>query len=221
MEDKPHKHPKWEKFKGALKKAGKWTVKNLLPVAVSMAAGGLGLPVAIGGLASEIIKKITDAKLKISIPEETFKQKLEDLCQGQGKVIEYLQEKLEEANEQMEPEDIKLVIEQVMTPVVSEMNTMLEIMREEKADLQELLAGWLEDQSQLIQNEYSLSHEQLSAIENEMLNEFQKIDLKQSQILENIKNIQSKMQSELINFKRELSDSMRSGYNVQSCHRTF
>ena len=77
MSDKPHKHEKWEKFKGAMKKAGKWTVKNLLPVAVSMVSGGLGLPVALGGLASELFKKFSDANLKIPISEEKFKEKLE------------------------------------------------------------------------------------------------------------------------------------------------
>ena len=98
MSDKPHKHEKWEKFKGAMKKAGKWTVKNLLPVAVSMAAGGLGLSTALGGLTTELFTKFSNANIKIPISEDKFKEKLEELCHGEGKVIEYLQEKLEETN---------------------------------------------------------------------------------------------------------------------------
>ena len=169
-------------------------------------------PIALGGLASELFKKFSDANLKIPINEEVFQQKLEELCRGDGKVIEYLQEKLEDANDKMSSEDIRLSIEHVMTPVISEMSTMLEIIREEKADLHLILSSWLEDQSQLTQNEFSLTREQLSAIENEMLNSFKEIDFQQTQILENINIILPKMQNELVNLKRELSEMIQAAF---------
>ena len=68
----------------------------------------------------------------------------------------------------------------------------------------------------MIQNEFSLSREQLSAIENEMLNEFQKINLKQSRILENINIVYLKMEFELGKIKRELSEQIRAVFGQAS-----
>ena len=130
MKDKTDKQKKWEKFKEAVKKAGKWTVKNLLPVAISIAAGGLGLPAAVGGLTSEIFKKLTDKKIKILIPKEVFQEKLEELCKGEGKVIEYFQEKLEESNDGRNRRNKRSLNK--MTPVVYEMSMMMSIMKDEK-----------------------------------------------------------------------------------------
>ena len=100
MDNKTNKHPKWENFKVTIKKAGKWTVKNLLPVAVSLAAGGLGLPAAISGLASGILKSFSDANIKIPLSKEVFQEKIRDLCKGKGRTIEFLQFSLEQANKE-------------------------------------------------------------------------------------------------------------------------
>ena len=206
MSDEQQKHPTWEKFKETMKKAGNWTVNSMVPVVVSLSAGGLGLHVAIAGLASELIKKFSAVNVKMPLTDEEFKQKLIELCKGEGKPIEYLQEKIEGANEDMDPKDVKLVVERIMSPVVYEMNTMLELMRDENVDLREILAGWLEDQSQMTQYSFALSHELQSAIQNEMLNVFQQFDLEPTQILKNLNNIESEMQFELPDIKQDLSE---------------
>ena len=115
-----------------------------------------------------------------------------------------------------------MVVEHVMMPVISEMNTMMDIIKE-KADLQEILAGWLDEQSQLIQNqsnmiqnEFLQSHEQLNAIKYGMINEFKRADIRQNEILENISYVRSKMQVELSNFKQELSKLLQSVFGQTS-----
>ena len=133
MDDKPPKNPKWEKFKSAMKKAEKWTVRNLLPVAVSTAGGGLGLPAALGGLASELFKNFSDTNLNIPFSEEIFIDKFKDDLIGEGNLVEYLQEQLEQANEEIDPEQIKLVIDKKITPSVSTVKKMLEVMKKKKS----------------------------------------------------------------------------------------
>ncbi|GAI10881.1 unnamed protein product, partial [marine sediment metagenome] len=58
--------PKWPGFKRNLKKFGKWTCANVLPVSIGLITGGVGLLPALSPLISEITKKLTKKKIIVS-----------------------------------------------------------------------------------------------------------------------------------------------------------
>jgi hypothetical protein len=154
---------KWEKFKSSVAEGGKFLVSKAIPVAIGIATGGAGLGVALASLVPDIINKLQQRGLKI--PDEIGKE-IKNVIQAKSpEALDYLVEKITEANEESETEEsvsgktddelstlIKLSVNEELLPYITEIKKSLSALSQDQGHLTEILEGWMEEQEQILVN---------------------------------------------------------------------
>nr|MDO8083447.1 leucine-rich repeat domain-containing protein [Candidatus Sigynarchaeum springense] len=147
----------WERVKDGLKRAGKWALKNSIPVAISLATGGLGLGAAVAPVVSHVVSFLRKKGLAISghatrLIEET-------ITSGSENMIQELQDRIRadnqgtrgSAGETLSPEAVSCLVQmsigEVMPGIIEEIRAVVGTLGEQMVtDLRDVFDGWLDEQ---------------------------------------------------------------------------
>ncbi|MHA1999595.1 MAG: hypothetical protein ACTSU9_15915, partial [Promethearchaeota archaeon] len=160
----PNDETEWGRFNKKLKRAGAWVYKNVLPPAVSVLTGGVGMGAASAPLIKEIIRKLRGKKLQIQ-DENTVSECIGEIIGTGGQVaIEKLSTVLQQENPGIPADTILGRMDEVIKPVTVELEEMIDMLEEERSNMREILHGWLDEQEQRLPDESNATRAQIQAI---------------------------------------------------------
>ncbi len=151
----------WERVKDGLKRAGKWALKNSIPVAISLATGGLGLTTAVAPLVSQVVSFFRGKGLEIS--GDATQQIGESITSGSENILSLLQERIQQDNRNkkgangvsLSPESVSCLVQmsmgEVMPSIIEEINAVLNTFSDQMTtDFRDVFDGWLDEQRDIL-----------------------------------------------------------------------
>ena len=202
----------WDRVKKPLKKAGKWALKQSIPVAIGIATGGIGLSAAVAPVVENIISYFRSKGLNVSNETESLVTKLME--EHGDNSVDLLQKMLEDDNRSnivlssgLNPKEIshliQLSINETLPDIIGEVKDLLKTFVEQNiTNYKELMIEWIEEQREFIEeqgqtslNAHSVTLEYLNQMESEFSGKLSEISISLDKTNENIMNANFKLEA--------------------------
>ncbi|MHA1682192.1 MAG: leucine-rich repeat domain-containing protein [Promethearchaeota archaeon] len=185
---RPNTGTRWGRFKNKMKRAGAWVYSNVLPLAISVLTGGIGMGAASAPLIKEFIQKLIGKKLQIH-DDNTVSECIKGILGTGGQnAIKKLSTVLQNENPGIPVDTILARMDEVIKPVTDELEEMIAMLKEERGDMREILHGWLDEQEQRLPNESSATPAQIQAIRTGLGEKLDTIQVEAGNVFQLAKN---------------------------------
>jgi len=202
-----NKKTPYQKIVAALKTSGKWAVKTSVPIAISIATGGVGLGILVAPLVNRLVNYFEN--IGISLPDDINEDIISMISSSEAKVVDELIDKIFEKNKSnkgsiQEQEHLKnqiiLGIQDVIYPFINELNATLQELKGKQDHFEDIFEEWTVEQENILDNMTNLSEKTFNITKSIL----QTLDEKFMECLSSYSNQLANMENGIIKANAEI-----------------